>query len=176
MADRLSALIQELLPIALQTHEESGAPVAEIVHALFWPHLCRAVEAELSASPMDVPAAVAGRKDRRAKPWQYVARFWKQEATGPELVGETDPEIMHGTGELPDLLATLGAQLHDGTIPAALEPDAVKLHLPQFRNNLGRANTATLRIPYEHTELDEAGMEARTVEYLCQIDVFRLGA
>lgn len=168
----LTALVGELLPAALQAHGDTGAPVAEIVHALLWPHLCRAVENELFVSYADAPAT--GPKDRRSKPWQYVARFWMKTPNGPELVAETDPEIMHGTGELPTIVAKLAAQLHEDGAPDELKPEAVKALLPQFRNNLGRANTATLRIPYVYADMDEGEMGGRAVDYLCQIDVYRL--
>lgn len=168
----LDAVVREMLPAALREHEETGAPIAEIMHAQLWPRLCGAIEAELFLSYSNVPAAPTG-KDRRAKPWQYVARFWQETDIGPVLMGETDPEIMRGTGEIPTIVANLASQLHDGT-PEELKPDAVKALLPQFRNNLGRANTATLRIPYLWAELEEDGVGGRAFNHLCQIDVFRL--
>ncbi|MCK9513684.1 MAG: hypothetical protein M0R28_21005 [Pigmentiphaga sp.] len=169
----LDAVVREMLPAALREHEETGAPIAEIMHAQLWPRLCGAIETELFLSYSNVPTAPTG-KDRRAKPWQYVVRFWMQTPNGPELVGQTDPEIMMGTGEIPTIVTTIAAQLHEDGAPDELKPDAVKALLPQFRNNLGRANTATLRIPYVYADMDEGEMGGRAVEYLCQIDVYRL--
>lgn len=136
-----------------------GPQDAAAMHAALWPYVQAAAA---PYAPRDVPAPSEPTGDRRTRPWQYVARFW--DASG-ELVAETDPAIMDGTGNLPTIIATLATQLHE-FLPAELHPEATKGRLPQLRNNLGRGKRAALRISYA----DGAGETCN-----CQVDVHRLG-
>lgn len=152
---------------------KTGKPIAEVVHARLWPLVAASVEMHTDPARPSSPVV----RDRRVRSWQYVARFWYQGANGPELVAETDPTIMHGTGQLPEIIRELAAQLHEcppNTLPDALSEEALKEKLPQFRNNLGRANNSALRIQYPFAVL-EADPDGGHVEtYLCQVDVHRL--
>lgn len=136
----------------------------EAVHAFLWAHVKQAVDAERGA--MDLPPI---EQDKRIKPWLYVARFWDNGPIGPELIGETDPTLMNGTGELPSIIRTLAAEVHEtNTLPPKLAEEHLKTLLPQLRNNLGRGNNATLRINYCLENIEAAP------DYICQVDVFRL--
>lgn len=137
--------------------EQHGPLEPAQAHAALWPYV-RAAAAPYA--PRSAPAPAAAAKDRRVRRWQYVARFW--DAAG-ELIGETEPEVMEGTGSVPDILSALAVQLHDA-LPDALCAAEVKARLPQLRNNLGRGSRAVLRIPYTH-----AGEQ-----YTCQMDIHRL--
>jgi hypothetical protein len=114
----------------------------ERVHARLWTYVTHAVR-ELDPSS----AAEAPSRDARSKPWQYVIRFIQVQASGIQVVAETDPEIMQGTGHLPAIIAKYAQEMHDA-IPAELDEEAVKKLILQMRNNLGRQGTATLRISY----------------------------
>ena len=148
----------------MEAHQTAD-PLA--VHAALWPHVRAAVE---RAAPAAHHTTVPAKRDRRARPWQYIARFWLVSENGPELIAETDAEIMHGTGELSNIIGNLATQLHSD-VPFGLRPEDIKPRLQQFRNNLGRASAAALRLPYR-THVDEAGGH----EYLCQVDVQRIEA
>lgn len=138
-------------------HAERGPMDAPATYAALWPYVRAAVAP--SAGGEESPP-VAPSSDRRVRPWQYTARFW--DAAG-ELVAETDPEVMQGTGSVPEILATLAQQLHGG-IPVEMYPAELKARLPQLRNNLGRYGKAVLRIPYV---FDGASL-------VCQLDVYRM--
>lgn len=158
--------------VALLVQEQNGAPftaptLEEHIHSQLWAYVTHAVKEVGPSSAGVIPA----RRDGREKTWQYMIRFWYNAPNGAELIAESEePELMQGTGSLPDIIATYGAELHaeqitDG-VPSELSLEAVKAKLPQFRNNLGRQGSAVLRIPY--TIGDES--------YLCQVDVARPGA
>lgn len=138
---------------------EHGPMDAAAAHATLWPYVRRAMSelAPASAAPAAEPA-----RDRRVRRWQYVVRFW--DGSG-ELVAETDPEVMEGTGNVPHILASLAQQLH-GFVPWELHVEAVKARLPQLRNNLGRMSRATLRIAHA----DGSG-----APFVCLVDIHRLG-
>lgn len=171
--ERLREIVAEIMPRAVAEHNSTGMPHAEIVHAILWPGVSAAVLSLLSAE--DVPAEAG--KDRRSKPWQWVARFWQATENGPELVAETDPAIMEGTGAISSIVAGLAAQLHEceeTELPDALGEAAIRALLPQFRNNLGRANAAAMRIPYEFANLEDDEGGGSVDSFLCQLDVYRL--
>jgi hypothetical protein len=130
--------------------------LAAALHARLWPHVEEAVGTYLAGRDLPAP----GRADRRARPWQYVARFW--DASG-ELIGETDPAIIQGTGELPGVAQRLMEELHEGVAFSDMQ-ETIKARLPQLRNNLGRADNSVMRIPYRVEERD----------FLCQLEVYRL--
>lgn len=181
MSQEIAAYVQSavalLLPDAARAAARDSRPLDETVQALIWPHVRSAVDA--LGEPTD-GAESAARSDQRTKPWQYVARFWQHTPNGPELVAETDPEIMHGTGELPAIVQGLASQLHEcaaNTLPDALSDDSLRDRLPQLRNNLGRGRAAVLRIEYTFVHLDdEPPLEGSAADFLCQVDVYRLGA
>jgi hypothetical protein len=137
---------------------QAGPMDAEAVHAALWPYV-RAAAAPYAPRPA-VPVA-ATPKDRRAKVWQYTVKFWNADG---ELVGETDPERMEGTGGVPGIIEGLAEQLH-GFVPPELHPDATKARLPQLRNNLGRQPRGVLRIPYA---------DGQGQPHICQMDIHRL--
>lgn len=147
VADAVAALRDELGPMD-----------ARATHAALWPYV-RAAVSPASAGEEAPPAASIS--DRRKKPWQYTARFWNADG---ELVAETDPEVMLGSGQIPEILAGLAQQLH-GIVPLELAPEATKARLPQLRNNIGRYGKAVLRISYEH----DIG-----ATMLCQLDIYRM--
>jgi hypothetical protein len=123
-----------------------ASSLEERVHARLWTYVTHAVR-ELDPSS----AAEAPSRDARSKPWQYVIRFVQVAPTGIQVIAETDPEIMQGTGHLPAIIAKYAEELHEtlpGAGPAELSDEAVKKLIPQMRNNLGRQGTATLRISY----------------------------
>lgn len=138
---------------------QSGPMDPEAVHAALWPYVRAAVA---PYAPNKYPQPSASTRDRRAKYWQYTVKFW--DAAG-ELVGETDPERMEGTGGVPGILYFLAEQLHEGFVPPELMPEATKTRLPQLRNNLGRQPRAVLRIPYA---------DGQGQAYICQMDIHRL--
>ncbi len=153
-----------LQQIVSELMEKEGLSDAAAVHAALWPDVCAAVRIYLEESPAPVAPA-----DRRTRPWQYVARFWEIAQTGPELVAETDPAVMDGTGQIPGIVISLAAELHEchpNLLPADLTHEALRERLPQLRVNLGRSPSAALRIPYAISE----------GSYLCQLDVYRLGS
>lgn len=121
-----------------------AASLEERVHARLWTYVTHAVRELDPSSAAETPA-----RDARSKPWQYVIRFVQAAPTGIQVVAETDPEIMQGTGHLPAIIAKYAEEMHDGVIPAELSEEAVKKLIPQMRNNLGRQGTATLRISYK---------------------------
>lgn len=136
----------------------------EEVHARLWPHVRTAFHELVPPPEPSAPDSPAPKRDRRTRPWQYVVRFWRDE----DLLGETDPAIIRGTGELVVILPALAAQLHEGGSHDLTE-ERVKEKLPQFRTNLGRGANATLRIPYLAADPD--GSE---LDYMVQVDVYRL--
>lgn len=136
---------------------QAGPMDAEAVYAALWPYV-RAAAAPYA--PRTAPPSPQTR-DRRAKVWQYTVKFWNADG---ELVGETDPERMEGTGGVPTILAGLAEQLH-GFVPPELHPEATKAKLPQLRNNLGRQPRGVLRIPYA---------DGQGQSHICQMDIHRL--
>lgn len=153
-------LVREILPYIPPSVEPSQLPLS--VHSAIWPLIREAVEREVGELP--IPEST----DKRAKKWQYVAYFWKLTGTGPDLIGETDPVIIAGTGGLALHVPRLAAQLHDCPIshlPPEIREDGIKAMLPQLRNNLGRSErgAGVLRITYDHGG-----------PYLCQVDVVRV--
>jgi hypothetical protein len=150
---------------------------AEQIHATLWPYVvsaCATERALRAEPPITTP-------DRRAKRWQYTVRFWRDTEMGPELVAETDPAVMLGTGDLPRIVADLAEQTHE-YLPDDLALEETKKRLPQFRNNLGRASSAVLRIPYTvvEVETDHTGRPVHqtvnntVASYMVQVDVLRL--
>lgn len=139
-------------------HAERGPLDAATTHAALWPYV-RAAAAPYAPRTTQAPASPA--RDRRVRRWQYTVRFW--DAAG-ELVAETDPEHMDGTGSVPQILSSLAEQLH-GFVPPELSVEAVKARLPQLRNNLGRGSRGVLRIGYA----DGNGMM-----HSSQMDIHRL--
>jgi len=127
-------------------------------HAALWPYVRAAVA---PYAPRAAQASVSTPRDRRVRRWQYTVRFWD---SAGELVAETDPEQMEGTGAVPSIIAALAEELH-GFVPAELHPEVTKARLPQLRNNLGRGPRAALRIPYA----DGSG-----APHVCQMDIHRL--
>ena len=171
----MSRTLQELVLSAV-THlvETENLTSAADVHAALWPHVVQAF-AECCEAADAPPLPVEEPKDRRVRPWQYQARFWLDTENGPELVAETDPDVMDGTGALPMIVRDLAASLHEcelSDLPETLSHEALKEKLPQLRNNLGRAKRSALRIPYVFLGLHEES----TAAYLCQVDVYRLDA
>src|SRR5690606_27095594 len=120
--------------IAANTERQSGGTIAEQLMAHLWPYVV------VAASQFGAPASetVPGAEDRRAKPWQYVVRFWRSVAPNedPELVGETEPAIITSTGALPKIVTDLAAEMHEGADIEAFTLESLKAMLPQFRNNL----------------------------------------
>lgn len=148
----VTAAVAEILPML-----GASADMNHAVHAALWPYVVAAV---LDIAPTDtIPTAT----DRRTRPWRYVVRFWKRTDTGLDLVGETDPSIMMGTGEIATILQELTAEMH-GAVPEAINEGQIRARLPQFRNNLGRGTSATLRIEYHALE----------GAHIAQMDVYRL--
>jgi YD repeat-containing protein len=137
--------------------EQTGPMDAEQVHAALWPAVREAAAPYAPRSAL--PAAST--RDRRAKHWQYTVKFW--DAAG-ELIGETDPARMEGTGGVPEILAGLAEQLH-GFVPAEMHPEATRARLPQLRNNLGRQPRAVMRIGYA---------DGQGQPHVCQVDIHRL--
>jgi hypothetical protein len=152
---RLETAVDEAVRLCVAEH---GPMDPAAIHAALWP-LVRAAAAPYA--PRAAAPQPAAARDRRVRRWQYTVRFWNDAG---ELVGETDPEQMEGTGAVPQILATLAEQLHE-FVPPELTPEAVKARLPQLRNNLGRGNHATLRISYA----DGGGRG-----HACQMDIHRL--
>jgi hypothetical protein len=159
--DRIQALVSEAAEL-LSAPQVTGVPYATALHAAFWPYVSAAAE---QVTPAETPpeAVHATPADRRTRLWQVTLRFWATPPAGPELVAETDPAVIEGTGGLPAAVADTAAQLH-GEVPAALDAEHVRPTLPQLRNNLGRRGAAVLRLPYVWEEQ----------AYLCQVDVVRL--
>ena len=137
---------------------QAGPMDAEAVHAALWPYVKAAAA---PYAPCSAPPVATAPKDRRAKVWQYTVKFW--DAAG-ELIGETDPERMEGTGSVPGILADLVEELH-GFVPPELHPAAVKARLRQLRNNLGRQPRGVLRISYA---------DGQGQPHICQMDIHRL--
>lgn len=131
------------------------------VHKALWSYVTHAVDEVLRPS-----AAVAGapKQDRRSKAWQCVIRFCRTTPpSGLDLVAETDPETIQGTGALPQLIEQYAAEMHpdDALFPSELVAASIRERIPQMRNNLGRQGRATLGIEYEYDGCT----------YLCQVDV-----
>lgn len=135
-----------------------GPMGAEAAHAALWPYVKAAAGPYAPRAAAPLPKET---RDRRAKVWQYTVKFWDEAG---ELVAETDPERMDGTGAVPETLAGLARQLH-GYVPDDLRPHETRLRLPQLRNNLGRAQRASLRVKYT----DNSG-----AAFVCQMDIHRL--
>ena len=160
--DDVTRLVSAVLPNV----EPGKGTIAQRVHAYLWPLVAEATE-HAAASGL-VPASDKGEpapapRDQRVKLWQCVTRFWLRTENGPELMAETDPEILEGTGMLPPRLAHYATEMHAGHVPEMAE-DVLKERLPQLRNNLGRQGSAVLRVEYE----------ADGAAWLCQTDVIRL--
>lgn len=161
--DEVNKLVVAVLPDV----ESGKRTLAQRVQAHLWPYVHAAAEHAVSEGvvPKAEKGAVAPEpRDKRVKLWQCVTRFWLQTANGPELMAETDPEVIEGTGTLTTLVPKYGKEMHGVSVPD-LTAKAVKERLPQLRNNLGRQGSAVLRI--EHQIGDE--------QWLCQVDVIRLG-
>lgn len=167
LATHVSAAVDAMLSEPGALADVPPDRLGPAVHAALWPHVHAAVADALAARDLPAPAAPA---DRRARPWQYVARFWTADG---DLVGETDPAVIHGTGELPGIVRALAAELHgdEALFSPEMDPDVLKGKLPQLRNNLGRADSAVLRIPYEILQPNGNRGES----FVCQVDVYRLG-
>lgn len=155
----VSAAVLELLREQPSEHLRDPA----YLHGKLLPYVESALQGRDGPTPAPAP------RDRRAKPWEYVARFWRLDDLGEaDLIGETDRSIMYGTGQVPAILARLAGELHGG-IPGELHPAITRRRLPQLRNNLGRAATSsTLRITYDIEEGEQSG------RYLCQLDIYRV--
>lgn len=141
--------------------------LAQRVHAYLWPFVQTAAEHAVDAGivpDVEPEAAAPEPRDQRVKLWQCTTRFWMMTANGPELMAETDPEIIEGTGLIPLRLESYGRMMHEEGSVSELSEAALKERLPQLRNNLGRQGSAVLRIEYE------TGGAA----WLCQADVIRL--
>lgn len=156
--------VDRLVSAVIPHVEEGKGTLAQRVHAYLWPLVAVATEAAAAAGavPATEPAAPEP-KDRRVRLWQCTVHFWRMTENGPELVAETDPEIIEGTGTLSALVEQYGLDLHGLSVPE-LHRDAIKAQLPQLRNNLGRRGSAVLRVEYS------LGAES----WLCQVDVIRL--
>lgn len=153
-------LVDELVTLLAPHLPDGPVSLAERAHAALWPLVQEAVK----KLPAEEKRALTPQKsDKRTRLWQYVVRFWLVRPTGPELVAETDPEIMEGTGSLPRVVRAYAQELH-GRIPTDLSDGALRALLPQMRNNLGRSASTSLRVPYTHG--DDA--------FLCQFDITRL--
>jgi hypothetical protein len=137
---------------------ERGPMEPEALHAALWPCV-RAAAAHYA--PRTTPAPASPARDRRVRRWQYTVRFWNDAG---ELVAETDPEHMEGTGSVPQILSSLAEQLH-GFVPPELSVEAVKGRLQQLRNNLGRGSRGVLRIGYA---------DGNGGGHTCQMDIHRL--
>jgi hypothetical protein len=158
----VSAAVEEILSTLSPGDIPTNGTLVAAVHARLWPYVAAAVAAAVAAR--DLPPS--GSSDRRIRPWQYTARFWNLDG---ELIAETDPCIMQGTGGLPLIVLGLARELHGGAeLQAPMTAEGVKERLPQLRNNLGRADSATLRMSYT------AQGTGLTGSFACQIDVYRL--
>jgi hypothetical protein len=135
-----------------------GPMDAAALQAALWPYV-KVAAAPYAAQP--TPAAATQLRDRRVRRWQYIVRFW--DAAG-ELMAETDPEVMDGTGSVPAILASLAEQLH-GFVPAELASEVTKARLPQLRNNLGRGSRGVVRVNYA---------DGQGAAHICQMDIHRL--
>jgi len=156
--------VTRLIVSTLPEVPKGKGTLAQRVHAYLWPFVQSAAEfaaAEGIVPPTESPAPDP--RDRRVRLWQCVTRFWLRSEGGDELVAETDPEVLEGTGMIPLMLEDYGLDMHEVAVPE-LSRDALKGRLPQLRNNLGRQGSAVLRIEYEL-----AG-----ASWLCQTDVIRL--
>lgn len=147
----------------------------EHIHTRLWSYVTHAVQ-EVRPSASSASSAEAPKKDGRSKAWQCVVRFWivatpgtliPAGSPGVELIAETDPEIIQGTGSLPEIVERYATEMHpdDALFPSALTTAAIKEKLLQLRNNLGRYNKASLRMEYV----------VDGVSYLCQVDVAKPG-
>lgn len=135
--------------------------ICERTHIALWPYVTHAVAEVLVPS---APAPDAPKPDRRSKSWRVVVRFWHAHADGvAELVAETDPETITGTGKLPELIKKYAEEMcpDDALFPSALVAASIRERIPQLRNNLGRQGSATLRIEYIY----------EGAEYLCEVSV-----
>lgn len=168
--EHVAAAVAEILPKIPVDELRRHSPASVVATRLF-AYIETATTTQLTELlGADELPAVLDAGDKRAKPWQIQVRFWN----GEDLVGETDPEVIQGTGEIATMVAAVAADLH-GTVPEELTVDAVKAHLPQLRNNLARQRAAVLRIKYEAADLeDDPVLAGRAVQYQCQVDVFRL--
>ena len=163
-------LVQEVythvLPaVKLLLQDLNGAATSEnadaLVHGKLWPYVTHAVR---ELNPSAVPTA---KRDGRSKSWQYVVRFWEMTAIGPQQLAVTDVEMMQGTGSLVGIVQGYVMELHEiDTLPSELSEESIKAKLPQLRNNLGRQDSAVLRLEYK------LGDDS----YLCQVDVAKPGA
>lgn len=156
----IQALIDEAVQLVRATNDPQEAAQ---VHAALWPY----VQAASGSQPAPTPRA-----DRRARQWQYHARFWAHIDADPLLAGETAPTVTTGTGNLPEIIRALACELHGrdpGDLPAELGLESLRGRLPQLRNNLGRADSSALRVSYALVD----GQGAET-QYLAQVDVYRL--
>lgn len=155
----VASAVTEAIP-----HVPGGdTPLVHRVHAYLYPYVQRAVEEAGTGEN-------AQKQDRRIKPWQYVARFWQTVNGEPELIAETDPAIMNGTGEIPDLICNLAAELHEVSahdLPAEVRVKALET-LPQLRNNLGRQGSAVVRLQYA------MDVDGEDTDFFLQLDVMRL--
>jgi hypothetical protein len=166
--EHIAAAIAEVLPKINPDELKRGIRPSSIVAARLFPYIEAATSSLLAAADLERPAEE--QTDRRAKPWQAQLRIW----SGEELVAETDPEVIDGTGQLPELVEDIASQLHE-TAPAELQQANVRGMLPQLRNNLARQKSAVLRIEYTAPDLSEdPRLAGRAAQYLCQVDVFRL--
>jgi hypothetical protein len=165
LQEAVTQLVEAVLP-----HVEQGVAgsLADHVHAYLWPFVATGVELAVAngvyTPPADTPTPPEV-QDKRVKRWRHRFYFWKISPIGHDLIAETDPEIMEGTGTLPDIVERYGLELHGAdAFPEELSIDATKARLPQLRNNLGRQGSAVLRIEYA------VGDD----RWLCQVDVIRL--
>jgi hypothetical protein len=157
LSNLIVSAVEELLVTAPDMPPDQ-MPAA--VNAALWPHVQKEVQSILSAR--DVVSAPAPATDRRARPWQYVVRFWKDS----DLIAETDPLVTMGTGGFPKIVEGFLYELHAEEGRPTLTADEVKLRLPQLRNNLGRASSSSMQFPYSVGEIQS--------QYMCQVDVYRL--
>lgn len=159
--DEVTKIVTAALPSA---GTGKGTP-AQRVAAYLWPFIVAAAEhaAAEGVVPEDPEGAAPAPRDSRVKLWQCTTRFWLHSANGPELVAETDPEILEGTGMIPLQLEAYAWDLHEESVPE-LSQDSLKERLPQLRNNLGRQGSAVLRVEYE----------VGGASWLAQVDVIRL--
>jgi hypothetical protein len=169
-------LLDTLQPEAQKEHRRSGVPTVEIIYAYLWPIVQEQVR-EVYGDAAFACEEPMPKVDKRTRPWQYVIRFWESTETGWEMLAESDPErIDSGTGEIPGLIARYAKEMHDGFLPAELGAEITAHVLPQLRINLGRADTATLRLEYTvpQSPKKKGGKPPPPTRHLCQLDVFRL--
>lgn len=145
----------------------TATPDAVLAHNALWPYVTHAVEEIANPS---APVPDAPKPDRRSKSWRVVVKFYTlrpevpgADADGKWLIAETDPEIVQGTGSLPELIEKYAEEMcpDEALFPSPLVAAKLRERIPQLRNNLGRQGSATLRIEYIY----------EGAAYLCEVSV-----